>query len=195
MADAPSLTFTDAAADMIAQAVEGDYAIRVVATRTGVRKFHYAMDIVDADDCRDDDRILEVRGIEVRLDGESAEHLEGATVDFVDEGGLSGAGFKFENPNEKAHFDDPVAKRIQTLLDERINPMVAGHGGVIELLDYKDGTAFVHMGGGCQGCGLASQTLRDGVTSQIQELVPEVTEVVDGTDHAAGEHPYFESEK
>ncbi len=197
MPDAPAvnLSFTDAAADMLAEAVTGDYVIRVVATQTGVRKFHYAMDIVEGDDRREGDLHLEVRGVEVRVDPESAARLEGATVDFVDQGGLAGAGFKFENPQEQAHFDDPVAQRIQALLDERINPQIASHGGVIELLEFKEGTAFVHMGGGCQGCGLASVTLTQGVEGQLKELVPEVTRVIDTTDHAAGDNPYYEQGK
>jgi len=198
MAEA-KLTFTDAAAEILAEAVaseEGEgYQVRVEARQTGVRKFHYSMDIVPPDDVKDDDTVLEVSGITVRIDPASMGNLEGATVDFVDLGGLSGSGFKFDNPKEKVHWDDPIAERIQALLDDDINPMVAGHGGVIELLEYKDGTAFVHMGGGCQGCGLASVTLRQGVEEKLRAQVPEVSQVLDTTDHAAGENPYYEPGK
>ena len=95
-------------------------------------------------------------------DPRSAEALAGATVDFIDLGGLQGAGFKFDNPQEKANFDDPLSQKLQEALDKEINPSIAAHGGVIELVEVKDGVAYVHMGGGCQGCGSAAATLRQG---------------------------------
>jgi Fe/S biogenesis protein NfuA len=47
------------------------------------------------------------------------------------------------------------------------------------------------MGGGCQGCAVSAMTLRDGIARSIQESIPEVTEVIDTTDHESGENPYY----
>ena len=81
--------------------------------------------------------------------------------------------------------------RVQTVLDTDINPAVASHGGYIELLEVKGTEVYVHMGGGCQGCGQAALTLKNGVQTSIMEAVPEVTAVFDTTDHAAGSNPYY----
>lgn len=94
------------------------------------------------------------------------------------------------NPDE-----EPLARAVQEMLDAEINPAVAGHGGYIGLLDIADGVAYVQMGGGCQGCGLAEVTLSQGVRTAIFERFLEIVEVVDTTDHASGTNPYYEPSK
>jgi len=91
--------------------------------------------------------------------------------------------------------EDPLAQAVQRMLDQEINPAVAGHGGYIGLLDIADGVAYVQMGGGCQGCGLAETTLSQGVRTAILERFEEIVEVVDTTDHAEGTNPYYPSSK
>lgn len=88
-----------------------------------------------------------------------------------------------------------LKEKVQALLDNSINPAVAGHGGYIELIDVKDGTVYIQMLGGCQGCGAADVTLKAGVERLIREEVPEVTEILDVTDHAAGRNPYYSPSK
>jgi Fe/S biogenesis protein NfuA len=90
---------------------------------------------------------------------------------------------------------DPLARAVRQLLDTEINPAVASHGGYIGLLDIADGVAYVQMGGGCQGCGLAEVTLSQGVRTAIVDRFPEIVEVVDTTDHASGTNPYYEPSK
>lgn len=89
-------------------------------------------------------------------------------------------------------MDDAQMKdRVQALLDTSINPSVAMHGGHIHLVDVKDGVVFIQMAGGCQGCGAADLTLRAGVEQLIRREIPEVKEIRDATDHAAGSSPYY----
>jgi Fe-S cluster biogenesis protein NfuA len=94
------------------------------------------------------------------------------------------------------HLDGASAEGIRAkvlaVIEADINPAVASHGGFIELLDVKGTEVFVHMGGGCQGCGQAALTLKHGVQSSIMDAVPEVTKVYDTTDHAAGSNPYYQ---
>lgn len=80
---------------------------------------------------------------------------------------------------------------IRELLDNQINPSVAGHGGHISLIDVKENTVFLRLEGGCQGCASSSATLRQGVEIEIKKLVPSIAHVVDVTDHAAGSNPYY----
>ena len=86
---------------------------------------------------------------------------------------------------------DEIRHRVEEVLDNEINPQVASHGGVVQLLDVKDNNLFIQMGGGCQGCGMANVTLKHGVEAAIRQAVPEVGAILDVTDHAAGRNPYF----
>jgi Fe-S cluster biogenesis protein NfuA len=91
----------------------------------------------------------------------------------------------------KPGLDTPEAKDIQQLLDDEINPSVAGHGGHISLVDVKDNVAYIRLEGGCQGCGMADVTLKQGVEVAIKNKVPAIVSVLDTTDHAGGSNPYF----
>jgi Fe/S biogenesis protein NfuA len=86
---------------------------------------------------------------------------------------------------------DDLKTRVQELIDTMINPAVAGHGGFVELVDVQDSRVYLQMGGGCQGCGAADVTLKQGIERLIKEEIPEVAEVLDATDHAAGTNPYY----
>ena len=70
---------------------------------------------------------------------------------------------------------------------------MANHGGHISLIDIKEDVVYVQLGGGCQGCGMADVTLKQGIETAIMEAVPEITAVYDVTDHANGENPYYQS--
>jgi Fe/S biogenesis protein NfuA len=85
----------------------------------------------------------------------------------------------------------PVADRVARVLDESINPAIAAHGGHAELVSVDAGTAYLRLSGGCQGCGMATVTLTQGIRSALLQAVPEIGSVVDVTDHAAGTDPYF----
>jgi NFU1 iron-sulfur cluster scaffold homolog, mitochondrial len=84
---------------------------------------------------------------------------------------------------------------VQELFDTEVNPAVAAHGGYFNLLDVQDNTVYVELGGGCQGCGMANVTLRQGVEARLREVLPEMVALVDSTDHAAGTNPYYQASK
>ena len=94
-------------------------------------------------------------------------------------------------PSASNLSSEEIKTRIQQVIDEMINPGVASHGGFVQLIDFKDYTAYIRMGGGCQGCGSADVTLKQGITRIIRDEVPEVVEVLDATDHASGSNPYY----
>jgi Fe-S cluster biogenesis protein NfuA len=84
---------------------------------------------------------------------------------------------------------------VQDLFEKEINPAVAAHGGRFTLLDVQDSTVYVQLGGGCQGCGMANVTLRQGVEARLREVMPELVALVDSTDHASGTNPYYQASK
>ncbi|MDP6957624.1 MAG: NifU family protein [Planctomycetota bacterium] len=84
-----------------------------------------------------------------------------------------------------------IMVKIQDLLEQKLNPSLASHGGMVELLDVKENNIFIRMGGGCQGCGMADVTLKQGIEKLVRQEVPEVGGIFDTTDHAAGRNPYY----
>jgi len=91
--------------------------------------------------------------------------------------------------------DDSLYERVAQLFETQVNPMVARHGGAVELIDVQDGIVMLRMGGGCQGCGMADVTLRQGIETMLRQHAPDVKGLVDVTDHSAGSNPYFASAK
>jgi len=91
--------------------------------------------------------------------------------------------------------DDALYERVARLFDEQVNPMVARHGGRVELIDVQDAVVMLRMGGGCQGCGMADVTLRQGIEGMLSQHIPEVRGIVDITDHTSGANPYFQASK
>ena len=92
-------------------------------------------------------------------------------------------------------LDTEEGRTIRRLLDEHINPQVANHGGHIALVDVQDDTVYIRLEGGCQGCGMADVTLKQGVATEIQAVVPTINKVLDVTDHAGGNNPYYQPGK
>jgi Fe-S cluster biogenesis protein NfuA len=91
--------------------------------------------------------------------------------------------------------DDELYERVNNLFEQQVNPMVARHGGRVELIDVQDAVVMLRMSGGCQGCGMASVTLRQGIEGALHQSIPEVQGIVDVTDHTSGANPYFASAK
>jgi Fe-S cluster biogenesis protein NfuA len=88
--------------------------------------------------------------------------------------------------------ESEIRKKVQNLLEREINPALGMHGGWVELIDVKRNSVYLRLGGGCQGCGSANMTLKMGIEKAIREQIPEVGEILDTTDHAAGRNPYYQ---
>jgi Fe/S biogenesis protein NfuA len=194
--DGQIVVVTDAAREKIREIMEmqnisGRGAIRVGIAGRGPAGFNYSMSLEEDAQPAEGEAVQDEGEFKILLEGASLDKLRGASIDFV--GQLVGGGFKIENPNSV--WDDPLAGEIQALIDSEINPGVASHGGFVELLDVKDSRVYVRMGGGCQGCGMASVTLKQGVEVLIKQTFPQIEAVVDSTDHAGGDNPYYQPSK
>lgn len=164
------------------------------------------------------DAVQQAGSLPVVVPADSIDKLRGATVDWVDADEQTG--LLVRNPNEppkaptmlpmmpagapqspsiaappSGTLSGEVAEQVSQVLAEQINPAIAAHGGRAELVAVEEGSAYLRLGGGCQGCGMASVTLTQGIEVAIREAVPEIERVVDVTDHAAGTNPYFEPAK
>ncbi|MGA7084611.1 MAG: NifU family protein, partial [Pseudolabrys sp.] len=88
--------------------------------------------------------------------------------------------------------DGEIRACVQELLDREVNRSIASHGGKISIIDVRHGNLFIAMSGGCQGCAASSVTLRQGFEVMVRRVAPEIVDIVDTTDHAAGEKPFYQ---
>lgn len=194
------LSFTDRAREMVLafmeQSGEDLGALRVHANGGSPVAPSFAMTLVGDDDRNGDDVELDGGGFTVVVDRDSADQLEGATVDFVNR--VNGSGFEIIPATALAPSaggsDQPkagLAAKVQLILDQQVNPSIASHGGQINLVEVRGTEVYMEMTGGCQGCAMSRMTLRQGVERMIQQHLPEVTAIHDVTDHAAGDNPFY----
>jgi Fe/S biogenesis protein NfuA len=186
------ITITPTAKEQVLAAIAEEeregLGLRVAISGKSPTGFRYSLDLVAPGENLPDDIVIEEGDFKVFVDKKSAPKLEGVTIDFVMR--LQESGFKFDNPNSM--WSDPRAQKVQETIDSRINPSIAAHGGYVTLLDVRDDVAYISFGGGCQGCGMVDVTLKQGVQVMIKEAVPELRDVLDTTDHAAGTNPYYQ---
>ncbi len=195
------IEFTEAARERIlaffAEEEGTALAVRVSVQNPSPVAPEYEMSLIELQEMEECDERHSVDGFDLVVDSESARILQDTRIDWVES--IEGSGFKFDNPNIKPLGSEPLAgplvERVQRVIDEHINPGVATHGGAVHLVDIRDGIVYLQMGGGCQGCGMASVTLTQGIKQVFMKLVPEIVDIQDVTDHAAGTDPYFSPEK
>lgn len=190
------VTISDTASVKIVELIEKSpnpvKGLRIAGTAVSPLKVDFRMAFIGEAEETGTDQAIEFDGFTVFVDTDSATLVEQASVDYVE--GLMGAGFKIERPRALPDgLDGSIVERVQQVIDEKINPGVAGHGGRISLIDIKDHTVFVQLEGGCQGCGMADVTLKQGIEVMIKEAVPEIEEVLDVTEHANGRNPYYQA--
>ena len=212
--DQPLVEVTDAARDLVlAYRGHSDkpnperLAMWIEITGVSGTGFSYDMYLKSVDDATPEDAVVTAaQGLQVVIPAGSVDQMRGSTIDLSDSPG--GGGLFVRNPQSPspavggtgpspstAAPTGPVAERVISVLDHQINPAIAAHGGHAELVAVEDDTAYLRLSGGCQGCGMASVTLSQGIEVALRDSVPEISRVVDVTDHAAGANPYYEAAK
>jgi Fe/S biogenesis protein NfuA len=204
----PVLRVTDAALAMVSEvraSEDGGESLALWVEISGSTGGAYTYDMyfqADAD-AQPADWSDEHGGLALVVPSDSVEKMRGAILD------VSQGGMVIENPNRPpdparaspamagppADLSGDVAQRILQVLEQQINPSIAAHGGRADLVAVEDACAYLRLSGGCAGCGMATVTLSQGIEVAIRESVPEITRVIDVTDHAAGTNPYYEAAK
>jgi len=197
------LTITESALATVLEVRAGEddpasTALRVAITGSNMADFTYSLDLVNVSEAADDD-VVYTQGshgeLQMIVPAASVENMAGATLDVT---AAAAGGLVIRNPNRP----DPLAgldlelsgelpEKVQAVLDQAVNPALASHGGFAQLVGVEDNRVFVTMGGGCQGCAASAMTLRDGIRKMLMDSLPEITDVVDATDHSAGENPFY----
>ena len=196
------LTVTEAAMTKVLEIRNGEddaenTALRVMIVGTRGVEFDYDLSLETIADAPDDAHVYTVDELTIIIPADSVEDMRGSTLD-IPSNPMQG-GLVIRNPNrppvlapEDIDLTGTLEEKVKQLLDLSINPALAAHGGFASLVKIEAETiVHVLMGGGCQGCSMSAQTLTEGIKTSIMEAIPEVTEVVDATDHTAGENPFY----
>lgn len=196
-AAAPLLSLTDPARARVLEVRAGEtdpesLALWLEVTGSTGTAYTYDMYFRRLDEAGELDVVQHGDDLSVVVPSEHVDKIRGSTLD------LSGGGMVLQNPNAPQlppmpdlDLDDPVVAKIVEVLAVQVNPAIASHGGFAELVAVEERRAYLRMGGGCQGCGMAAATLSQGIEVAILDAVPEISEVVDITDHAGGTNPYY----
>lgn len=173
-------------------------ALRVEITGSKGAEFAYDLSFEELTAAAEDDLVYEVApGLKVMVPAATVDRLRGSELDLPRSSGQGG--LVIRNPNRpdrlagvEVELTGELPDKVMQLLEQAVNPALATHGGVATLVGVdEDNNVFVHMGGGCQGCAASAATLREGIRRSIKEAIPEVNDVIDATDHSAGENPYY----
>ena len=207
----PILRVTDGAREHVIGARAGEnepdsLALWLEVVGDAGDEYTYDMWFQAAADAAPADAVQHGDDLTIVIPAASVDRLRGATLDLSDDA-MQG-GMVIVNPNrpepkpvasggvpEGASLDSDLARRVLAVLSEQINPAIASHGGRADLVAVDDDTAYLRLSGGCQGCGMAAVTLSQGIEVAIKDEIPEIVRVVDVTDHASGDNPYFASSK
>ena len=174
-------------------------AMWIEVTGTSANQWTCSISLKPLDAAAPHDAIVRHRDLAIVVPECDFDKVRGATIDWLDDP-FGTSGLRVENPNTPspaigapppADLSGDVAQRVIQVLDQQVNPTIAAHGGRAELVAVEQGTAYLRLGGGCQGCAMSALTLREGIQSAILGSIPEITAVEDTTDHASGENPFY----
>jgi Fe/S biogenesis protein NfuA len=193
---------TDAARDVVlgARAQENDpehLALWIEVSGATESAYSYDIYFQALGDSADGDAVYKVDELTVVVPASSVDKLTGARLDWSEDGD---GGLVIVNPNTPPRSSGPqplgdlsgdLAQRVLAVLEEQVNPAIAAHGGRADLMQMDGEIAVLSLSGGCQGCGMARATLSQGIEVALKEAIPELKGVVDITDHAGGENPYY----
>jgi Fe/S biogenesis protein NfuA len=203
----PILTVTEGAREKVLYIRSRDaeperLALRLAISGVAADAYTYDMTLEYLDSAEPTDVVQHHDDLAVIIPRDSVDKLRGATLYL--EGDVTYGGLRLNNPNSPSpavgtrpvgDLSGDVAQRVLQVLERQINPSIAAHGGRAELVAVEEGVAYLRLGGGCQGCGMATVTLSQGIEVAIRDSVPEIERVADVTDHASGTNPYFEASK
>lgn len=197
----PTVVVTEAALEKINGLRAGEQDADRLGLRieiTGVRGADYAYDLAFEvlDESDPGDIQIDAGGLTVVVPERDMSKLSGATLDLPSNPDQPGLVLRNPNrpdvgPDSTLDLSGSVEEQVREVLTKRINPSIAAHGGFADLMRVEGDTAFVKLGGGCQGCGMASATVTAGIETTLKDLVPAINHVVDATDHDSGTNPYY----
>ena len=183
---------------------DNEYALFLQIDGVQGNQYTYDLSFLDLEQARSDDKRVEFGSLAVIIASKDLDKFNNAKLELSDDPTAPGLTMDnpntpspeiFGNPDEMPELTGELAEKVQTVLESQINPAIASHGGVAQLVGVEGQDVYLKLGGGCQGCGMAQVTLTQGIETSLRDAIPEIGNIIDATDHASGDNPYFESAK
>lgn len=191
-----TINITEAAQAYLGELLAGQdtpgIGIRVFITQPGTTYAETCIAYCKPEEQKAEDTPLVLPAFTAWIDALSEPYLEDAVVDYATD--RMGGQLTIKAPNAKVPMvsdDSPLSERVNYYLQTEINPGLASHGGEVSLIDIDEGVLVLQFGGGCQGCGQADYTLKEGIEKTLMARIPEVKGVRDVTDHSITENAYY----
>ncbi len=183
--------------DLLAKQDTDGIGVRIFVENAGTPRAECCMAYSQPDEHNPDDLKLEYPTFTAYIDSPSLPYLADAVIDYNKD--RFGGQLTFRAPNSKVPkigANASLEERINYVLSSEINPGLASHGGNVQLLEIikEDGvgiTAVLKFGGGCQGCSAVDMTLKQGVEVTLKQQIPELTQVIDDTDHSYTNNAFY----
>ncbi len=207
MSDETVITITEDALERIIEIRDQEsdveqFGLLIEITGLEGAQFGYSLSFVPVAEKRESDHSEHHEDLTVMIPKKDVDNMRGASLAMSSN--PQAPGLAIDNPNGPSptmsappvgDLTGPIAEKVSQVLVSQVNPSIASHGGEATLVAEEDGVVYLRLGGGCQGCGMASVTLKQGIERILREAIPEIVEVVDVTDHQGGENPYYAPSK
>ncbi|HET9843921.1 MAG TPA: NifU family protein [Gammaproteobacteria bacterium] len=179
--------------ELILKEDEPEMNLRIFLDRPGLPMAEVGITFCLPGEHKATDLVMDFDNFKLYVDKISAPFLQNAKIDYQTDnlGGqlaVTAPNLRGSKPSDSAS----LSEKIEYVLNSEINPNLAGHGGMVSLVEISNNNdVILRFGGGCHGCGMADVTLKQGIQKTLKEQFPEINQVIDATDHSLGENPYY----
>ena len=176
---------------------DNEYALFLQIDGVQGNQYTYDLSFLDLEQARSDDKRVEFGSLTVIIASKDLDKFNNAKLELSDDPTAPGLTMDnpntpspeiFGNPDEMPELTGELAEKVQTVLESQINPAIASHGGVAQLVGVEGQDVYLKLGGGCQGCGMAQVTLTQGIETSLRDAIPEIGNIIDATDPVSYTH-------
>ena len=180
-------------ADLFEQQDEKDLGLKVDVEKAGTPVATVTFNFCIKSDLPDSYQEFPYVGFSAFIDESNNQYLSDSHVALKVDGTNKKLTITAPNAKGDAPKDDaPLEEKVLFTIVTEVNPSLASHGGFVDLVEItKKNEVVLNFGGGCQGCSSVNLTLKDGVEKQLKALYPEISAVLDATDHSYKENAYM----
>ena len=180
-------------ADLFEQQDEKDLGLKVDVEKPGTPVATVTFNFCIKSDLPETYQEFPFVGFSAFIDESNNQYLSDSHVALKIDGTNKKLTITAPNAKGEAPKDDaPLEEKVLFTIVTEVNPSLASHGGFVDLIEItKKNEVVLNFGGGCQGCSSVNMTLKDGVEKQLKGLYPEISAVLDATDHSYKENAYM----
>ena len=180
-------------ADLFEQQDEKDLGLKVDVEKAGTPVATVTFNFCIKSDLPDSYQEFPYVGFSAFIDESNNQYLSDSHVALKVDGTNKKLTITAPNAKGEAPKDDaPLEEKVLFTIVTEVNPSLASHGGFVDLVEItKKNEVVLNFGGVCQGCSSVNLTLKDGVEKQLKALYPEISAVLDATDHSYKENAYM----